>query len=129
MTLPELLRYMQFYAHMAHNIIGGEYFFGDHEFFGSLYEDYEKAYDSVIERMIGLGESIDLAKTQKAATQGLKAPKTCKEALEEILSCEEDLCKALEGLAKDASLGTNNLLAALADESEARQYRLKQRLK
>lgn len=129
MNLASLLRYLQLYSHMAHNLLGGETFFQDHEFFGELYPAYEADYDSVVERMIGLGEEIDLAKIQKAATQDLKAPKTCKEALEEILSCEEDLCKALEDLAKDASLGTNNLLAALADESEARQYKLKQRLK
>lgn len=120
---------MQLYAHMAHNLLGGETFHQDHEFFGELYAGYEGDYDSVIERMIGLGEPMDLVKIQKDATSGLKAPKSIEQAYEEILLCEEELIAACEKLAKGATLGTNNLLAGLADKAEMRVYKLKQRLK
>jgi hypothetical protein len=59
----------------------------------------------------------------------LEAPKSFEEAFKFILAGEEDICAACEKLAKGASLGTENLLAGLADESEMRQYKLKQRLK
>ena len=129
MILASLLRYMQFYAHIAHNKLGGETFFQDHVFLGELYEAYEAAYDIVIERMIGLDEAVDLAKVQKDAAKDLAEPKSYEACFKEILTCEADLCKALEKMSKEVTLGTNNMLAALADDSEARQYKLKQRLK
>ena len=129
MNLASLLRYMQFYSHICHNLIGGETFLQDHEFLSELYAGYEADYDSVVERMIGLGEDMDLVKIQKDAVSGLKAPKSFMDAYKEILSCEEELIAACEKLAKPATLGTNNLLAAIADKSEMRVYKLKQRLK
>lgn len=120
---------MQLYAHICHNTIGGETFLQDHEFLAELYAGYEADYDSVIERMIGLGEEIDLVKIQKDAVAGLKAPKSFDSAYQEILSCEEELISACEKLAKSASLGTENMLAGLADKAEVRVYKLKQRLK
>lgn len=129
MNLAALLRYLQLYTHMAHNLLGGETFLQDHEFFGELYPGYEADYDSVIERMIGLGEQLDLVKIQKDAVSELKAPKSLEEAYKEILSCEEELISACEKLEKSASLGTANLLAGLADKAEGRIYKLKQRLK
>lgn len=129
MNLPALLRYMQFYAHMAHNLVGGATFLSDHEFLAELYATYETAYDAVIERMIGLGEPINLVEVQKKAVAELTAPESFEKAFKELLSCEEDLCKALDKIAKDASLGTNNMLSDMADKSEMRQYKLKQRIK
>lgn len=129
MNLASLLRYMQLYTHLAHNLLGGETFHEDHAFFADLYAGYEADYDSVIERMIGLGEQLDLVKIQKDAASDLKTPKSFDEAYKEILYCEEELISACEKLAKSASLGTENMLAGIADKSEARQYRLKQRLK
>lgn len=129
MNLASLLRYMQLYTHICHNSLGGETFLQDHEFFAELYAGYEADYDSVIERMIGLGEDLDLVKIHKDAISELKTPKSLEEAYKEILSCEEELIAACQKLAKSASLGTENMLAGLADKSEARIYKLKQRLK
>ena len=129
MNLAALLRYLQFYAHFAHNKCGGPTFLVDHPFLAELYAGYEDDYDAVIERMIGLDESVDLIKIHKAASEGLKEPKSFDEAFKEILQCEEELCGALDKLNKGASIGTQNLLADMADRSEMRQYKLKQRLK
>jgi hypothetical protein len=129
MNLAALLRYMQFYAHIAHNTLGGPTFFEDHEFLAELYAGYEDDYDSVVERMIGLEEECDLIEIHKAASSGLKAPKSFEAAFKEILNCEEELCKAIESLVKGSSQGTMNLLAGIADKSEMRMFKLKQRLK
>ena len=49
-----LLRAMQIYSHNAHNLIKGNAFFGDHDFFGDVYLQLEGNFDSVAERIIGL---------------------------------------------------------------------------
>lgn len=129
MNLAALLRYMQFFAHFAHNMCKGETFLVDHPFLAELYSGYEDDYDAVIERMIGLEEPLDLLKIHKAASDGLKVAESFEAAFKEILSCEEELCAALDKLNKGASIGTQNMLADMADRSEMRQYKLKQRLK
>ncbi len=120
---------MQFYAHIAHNVLGGSTFFGDHEFLGSSYAAYEEDYDSLVERSIGLGEDPDLVAIHKAAVKDLSVPKDYKQCFKELLEYEKELCSLCEEAAKEAPLGTNNLIAAIADKSEARQYKLSQRLK
>lgn len=129
MNLAGYLRYMQFQAHIGHNTLGGETFFQDHAFLGDLYATYEDAYDAVVERMIGLEEPINLVKIHEDAVKDLSIPKNYDEMFKELLSCEEDLCKKIESIAPKCSQGTMNLLADMADKSEMRQYKLKQRLK
>ena len=129
MNIAALLRYMQFYGHIGHNLLGGQTFFQDHSFLAELYAAYEDHYDDIIERMIGLEEELDLVEIQKEAVSGLKSPKSYEACYKELLSCEEELCKMVEKLVKDSSQGTANLLQDLADKSEMRQYKLKQRLK
>lgn len=129
MNLASYLRYMQFYAHIGHNVLGGATFFQDHSFLGDLYGTYEDAYDSVIERMIGLEEPLNLIKIHKDAVADLEIPKSYDQAFEALLECEKELCKKIEAIAPKCSQGTMNLLADMADKSEMRQYKLKQRLK
>lgn len=124
-----LLRKMQFYAHIAHNILGGSTFFQDHEFLGALYAEYENDYDSLVERAIGLDEEVDLISVHKDAVQGLQSPSDYKSCFKELLKYEKELCLLCEEVAEDSTLGTNNLIAAIADKSELRQYKMKQRLK
>lgn len=129
MNLVTLLRYMQFYAHIAHNKIGGETFFQDHAFLGELYAGYEGDYDDVVERMIGLDEELDLIEVHKEAVSDLKVPKSYDLCFKEILKCEEELCKIIEDIISECSQGTSQLIGGIADKSEMRQYKLKQRLK
>jgi|688.fasta_scaffold179254_2 DNA-binding ferritin-like protein len=129
--LATQLRYMQFYAHNAHNLCQGDTFFADHEELGDLYGVYEGLYDSVIERMIGLGQSVDLVKIQVEAAKMLDSeaePKAFSSAFSGLLTCEHDLCKVISDANEGASLGTQDLLQAMCNESEVRQYKFKQRL-
>lgn len=129
MNLATLLRLMQFYAHIAHNKLGGETFFQDHAFLGELYAGYESDYDDVVERMIGLGEKVDLIEIHKKAADSLYECESYKECFKELLDMEKDLCDAIEKLVKDSSEGTKQLIGGIADKSEMRQYKIKQRLK
>jgi DNA-binding ferritin-like protein len=129
--LAAKLRYMQFYTHNAHNACQGDTFYSDHEELGGLYGTYEGLYDSVIERMIGLGQSVDLIKVQSEAVkmlEGESTPTAFNAAFSAILTCEQDLCKLISDANEGASLGTQDLLQAMCNESEVRQYKLKQRL-
>jgi DNA-binding ferritin-like protein len=129
--LATQLRYMQFYAHNAHNLCQGDTFFADHEELGDLYGVYEGLYDSVIERMIGLGQSVDLVKVQVEAAKMLDSeaePKAFSSAFSGLLTCEQELCKLISEANTGASLGTQDLLQAMCNDAEVRQYKFKQRL-
>jgi DNA-binding ferritin-like protein len=129
MKLIVYFRYMQFYAHMAHNYSKGETFFQDHDFFGELYSTYEGVYDKLVEKFIGLDKDLDLVKVHQKAAGALKECKSSDESFKELLMCEEAVCEACKEMSKEATLGLGNLLAQIADDSESRQYKIKQRLK
>ena len=125
------LRYMQLYTHNAHNACQGNTFYADHEELGGLYGVYEGLYDGIIERMIGLGQTVNLIKVQTDAVKMLESetlPTTFDSAFSAILTCEEDLCKLIAQANEGASLGTQDLLQAMCNDAEIRQYKLKQRL-
>jgi DNA-binding ferritin-like protein len=130
-TIATLLRALQLYAHNAHNLAKGPNFFSDHEYLGELYGAYEGAYDSIVERMIGEGDE-----DPNLGEIGLKAATIIKDktigsndqAFSVLLSTEEKLRAEIEKEVPNASLGTQNLLQQLADDSLSRCYKLKQRL-
>lgn len=126
-----ILRALQLYAHNAHNLAKGKTFLEDHEFFGELYSAYEGEYDSIVERMIGLGEEPDLNDITKQAADAATANefKDNENAFSVLLVTEKELCSSIEKDMTDASNGTQNLLQGIADNSEMRQYKLKRRLK
>jgi DNA-binding ferritin-like protein len=130
LELATHLRYMQFYAHNAHNLCQGDTFFTDHEALGGLYGTYTELYDGVVERMIGLGQSVDLVKIQVEAAKMLGAeatPTSFSAAFTGLLSCEQELCKIISAANEGASLGTQDLLQAMCSESEVRQYKFQKR--
>ena len=125
-----ILRALQLYAHNAHNLAKGKTFFEDHEHFGELYAAYESAYDSVIERMIELGDDPDLIDILDRSCELVKkAPVDNEDAFDTIMATEYALKEELEAVNGKASLGTQNLLQGLADDSEKRCYLIGQRLK
>lgn len=129
--LATQLRYMQFYAHNAHNICQGDTFFADHEELGDLYGTYTRLYDSVVERMIGLGQAIDLVKIQVDAAKmldGEAEPTAFSSAFAGLLSCEQELCKIISEANEGASLGTQDLLQAMCNDAEVRQFKFQKRL-
>lgn len=129
--LAAQLRHMQLYAHNAHNLCKGDTFYSDHGELGGLYGTYEGGYDDIVERTIGLGQSIDLIAVQKDALKMLEekgTPSSFNDAFTTILGCEKELCKLLAEANEGASLGTQDLLQGMCNESEVRQYKLQQRL-
>lgn len=131
--LAAYLRFMQFYAHICHNLTSGPTFYQDHASFGSLYEDYETAYDGVVERCIGLGLNINLfVITEKAGKLLAKKSDDAsdpKAMFKSLLECEQKLCNHIVTLLGSSTEGTKQMLGNLCNESEVRQDKLKQRLK
>lgn len=118
------LRTAQLYAHEAHNQSSGSGFFGDHQFFNDAYKAYEDAYDLVVERMIGLGICVD---HKQLSEQAVDQFPTSHDYYERLMELEAQLQREIDEELPEATTGTNNLLSGLADASEVRVYKMKQR--
>lgn len=128
------LRFLQIFYHNAHNLVGRQSFFSDHSFMGDAYSAMEGAYDDVVERMIGTGESVDLKAIIKTVAEKIQDTpvdaKQNKVFFDKALELETELVKLLDGSIKSdkTSEGTKDLLAGLASDAEVRLYKIKQRL-
>lgn len=127
-----VLRTAQLWAHNAHNVVRGPSFFSDHAFLGDAYAAYEKAYDDVVERALGTGESVSLAEVTEAACEALERygvpDGDAEDIFRNLLVLEGELCSAVDSAMKGASNGTQDLLQAIFSAAEVRTYLLKQRL-
>ena len=129
------LRCMQLMAHAAHNVVSGPLFFSDHSFLGELYSQYETEYDDVVERIIGIGmlPIEELVHIQEIAVAKMKSfalsQKENKMFFLILLDMEKTLCAMIQQPVDGRSEGTKQLLGNIADLSEQRQYKLKQRTK
>lgn len=123
-------RFLQLYAHNAHNLVSGEAFFADHEFLGGLYPAYEAAYDATVERMIGLRMPLNLARLQAQAGE-MVGKATGNAWFGSLLHGESVIQDIVEKCFEedDYTQGTLNLLAQFADDSEVRTYKIQQRLR
>ncbi|MEO0271675.1 MAG: ferritin-like domain-containing protein [candidate division WOR-3 bacterium] len=133
--LAELLRTLQLYTHIAHNYVKGPLFLQDHDFLGDLYKEYESDYDDLVERIIGLGKPCNLKELHKMSIASLELlpteVKENKEYFVQILALERKLNDfANEVCKKDPSIseGTKQLVGDIANKSEKRMYKLKQRI-
>lgn len=132
-TLAVLYRLANLYAHAAHNLCAKSLFMQDHDHFADLYEAYEGHYDDIIERMIGLGQPVDIqALTVKAcqsfAQMNLNVPENV-EYFKKIIELEQAIQHVISQETPNASIGTQQLIGDQADKSEARLYKLRQRVK
>ena len=124
----------QILAHAGHNAISGPTFFSDHAYLEDLYGTYESAYDDLIEKVIGLGGSVDFPLiTSKACSIGASfnpQGKSADEIFQAVLTLEKQFCVLISSaLAGGCTNGIQNLLQDLCDQAERRQYKLGQRLK
>lgn len=132
--LAALFRYLQLFAHGAHNFTKGPTFFEDHEYFGGAYGEYEALYDGIIERMIGLGGSPNIVDiTTQACSQFTSAWSQAVNTdamYRKLIDGEQKIRDLVETLVKqgDWSQGTINMLADISDKSEMRSYKLGQRV-
>ena len=122
------LRTLQIFAHNSHNEASGLTFLADHEYMGELYAAYESAYDSVIERLIGLGEEVDIVAIGMDAIKAVAACPSTDACFESLLEQEGELRKAIAECIGEYSIGSQNLMAQLADDSEQRSFIIGQRV-
>lgn len=133
--LAILLKLLNVYSHNAHNLVEKSLFFQDHEYLAELYSAYDDAYDSVIERIIGLTDSsaINLIEINTIAAQTLQSlPSKESENVayfQKIEQMEQKLRSHIQTLNPSVSIGTQQLIGGLADDSEKRSYKIKQRCK
>lgn len=132
--LATLFLAARLYAHRAHNLASGPTFFADHDYLGTLYEAYDDAYDALVERTLGIGEDpqiITVTRNATASFERLSRSETKTDAFFVRLLQLEAGFRAeiadLMGATPPPSDGIQNLLQGMADESEARTYKLKQR--
>lgn len=126
---------MSLYTKNAHATVKGPLFLQDHEFLAELYAAYDKDYDDVVERYIGLygSENCNLKELQLQASQMLQSlPAPMKENSDYFkvtLQLEQQLCEKIKAEYTNASIGSQQLLGEICNQSEIRQYKLKQRIK
>jgi DNA-binding ferritin-like protein len=129
--LATILRASQFVAHEKHNLVSGPTFLADHAYLGELYGEYEEAYDAVVERLIGLGKPVNIPAITTSAAE-VASRGGAGSALnwpQRMLAMEEAIRREVVAALPVASEGTKNFLQGLADESEARTYKIGQRAK
>lgn len=128
---------MNLFTHSAHNLCAGGSFFSDHDFFAATYNELESDYDSLIERCIGLFGDEHLC-LKDIISEALEIIMKCpdrvqnnKEYFAYLSKLEDELVASIETLSKidDISQGLIQLLGSIAERSEIRQYKIKQRLK
>jgi hypothetical protein len=125
--LATAFRALQFYAHQAHNMTSGATFFADHGYFAELYAFAEESYDSLIERAIGKGKKPSLKSIISDANKIVSILPE-EDFFSHSLDLVKEIIKECEEVAKGESLGTNNLIAGLADSLEVHVYKLQRRL-
>lgn len=131
------LRLMNLLLHQYHNVCARVGFYADHEAFGAMYEEVEGEYDSVAERLIGLGDSSQLnlhAITDAVSQKCKQFPIDAKEnaaLFQAALQLEKELQQQIEMMVKagGVSQGVVQLLGDIAQRSEIRTYKIKQRIK
>lgn len=132
--LIALARMMNLYYHHLHNIAKGVSFNGDHELMNGFYTQLEISYDQLIERYIGLGNAmgkedlLDIITQAHSAIDQIPSGSDMSNHFHHAMHIESIFRYEIEQACEAASKGTENLLAALADESEARTYKLNQRV-
>lgn len=129
-----LLRSKQLAVHNMHQLASKVAFLADHEYLGDVYGKAESQYDSVIERMIGLGTTPDLNTIQIQAAQKSASVIPAKdngEMFTQVLTLNKQILQVIEVECKSGkhSQGTLQLLGGIADEIEMENYKLVQRTK
>ena len=132
--LAARFRAMQLFAHNAHLLAKGQTFYQDHEAFGEMYPAYEAAFDGLVERTIGLDGEYNPEASFKQVGEFLSSTWGCSDSQQcfaKLLDFEKRVCADITDILArmDVTQGVSNFLQGLADESESRQYKLKQRLK
>ena len=135
-TIVAFLRYLSLMYHNHHWESKGRNFYEDHLLFERLYNQMSEQIDKIAEKSIGLfGSEIVNFSKQLILIKELDAKfpyHSPEEAIKHSLMVEKELTKLIENVAGklemngELSLGLDNLLAELCDNSENRCYLLGQ---
>lgn len=136
LKLATHLQALKFASHYFHNICSKVAFFSDHEFFGEVYGAADGAYDSVIERYVGLFGAGNLnlnALVQMSHDKIKSVPSQFPEnhaMFGVLLQMENELNAMCNAICKspECSEGTRQLVGDLANASEMRLYKIKRRM-
>jgi DNA-binding ferritin-like protein len=131
------LRASQLFLHHAHLLAKGSLFIQDHEFLSELYPELEGHFDSVSERLIGLGgeKQLDLQIVMSKVNEKLASCPSVgvsenKAFFQKQMEFEKIICSEVEKLcATNLPQGTKQMLGDIADKSEIRQYKIGRRIK
>ena len=139
-----MIKAMHSWFHAAHHVTRGTGFAGDHALlYTEIYEAYEGALDTAIEKAIGLMDDQSVADPCSILAGACdilgdyKTPITCSsmeiaihalKAEKDFLALTEQVFKGLESCGC-LSLGLNDFLAATANQHETFVYKLQQRVK
>lgn len=132
-----LLRAMQIYSQSAHHLVKGTPFHSDHSFFGDVYSGLAGDFDDVAERIVGLygEEHLNLQNMLQSVMGKLSdAPSTGVPENKVFYEYQLKLEDKLKGLVKQiiasgVSPGVEQLIGDIANKSEMRSYKIKQRMK
>jgi len=129
------LRALALYYQTAHWQVKGSLFYQDHLLFDRLYNSVVPEIDKVGERSIGItGDRavVNLNASLQAISDIISAvPTECPENLHfasSAIALEKDVLACLELMKAQASFGSENLLADIADNHESHLYLLQQRV-
>jgi DNA-binding ferritin-like protein len=129
--LTTLFRASQFLAQEFHHNTAGDTFQQDHKTFEAQYEAYADAYDHLAERMIGTEVLFAEARLNLSAatmSANIKRMAGAKAMFQVLLDMEGLIRTEAAACSSALTLGSQNLVAQLADDSEARCYQLRKRL-
>lgn len=124
------LRLMNLCFHNLHQLTAGHSFFGDHKELGEFYKAMDDDYDAVVERAIGM----NMPEVANLKNQ-LHVVEAHLQVLPEIidfgtaLALEIHLCDLCSLVDQEGSPGLKQLVGDIADRSEIRQYKIRQRIK
>lgn len=142
--LSVLLAHLKFLSELHQNhhwTCMGDPFYGDHQLFSRLYDSVKSEVDSIAEKAIGLGSTLNvnlhlltsqvhkLAAYQDTATMMPLASDLSKKSLMAELNFIKVLDHTIETLEEYGTLtnGLDNMLQGIADTHEGHVYLLKQR--
>lgn len=133
------LRYLALLHQTHHWIARGDQFYGDHHLFEELYAGVQEEIDSVAERAVGLAgdlavnlqhQMLHVIELMGQAGEASTVP-SASELAQRSLQAEQRFLTVLEMLHRSEpfqmSLGTDNLVAGIADLHEKHVYLLQRR--
>lgn len=127
-------RILHLYYHYCHLLLTGPTFVADHGLFKKFYKQLALDYDSLSEQFI---QNIDKQEFDTVIINQLLSEELSKFKIEQLsleemfdygLSFEEEFYSNLTKLDKQAPIGLRNLLGAIAEQSDTRKYKIRQRL-